>query len=131
MHVLSVEPKVLFQALADPVRIRIVRLLAATQSQSCLCELVDSLLQPQYALSKHVKALRHAGILSAEKDGRWVYHGLVNAAGLLGHLYSAVLAVPDTDGQFAADLKRFKSRMSLRERGRCRVGIVTQQLRVS
>lgn len=131
MHVVSVAPQALFQALADPLRIRIVRLLAVTGSQTCLCELVDSLQEPQYALSKHLKVLRQAGVLAAEKDGRWVYHGLVKGPEYLDALHSVVLGLPDAGDVFGTDLKRFKARMGLRDRGRCRVGITTRHLRVS
>jgi ArsR family transcriptional regulator len=77
MHTINVKPQDIFQALADPIRIRIIRLLAQTGEETCLCELVDSLLEPQYKLSRHVKILRQAGLLSAEKEGRWIYHRLV------------------------------------------------------
>ena len=76
MHVISIEPHTIFQALADPLRVRIVRLLAATEAECCLCELVDSLAEPQYSVSKHVKVLKQAGLLSAEKEGRWVSIGV-------------------------------------------------------
>lgn len=77
MHSINIKPSEIFQALADPTRIRIVRLLAETREEACLCELVDSILEPQYKLSRHVKVLRQAGLLTAEKEGRWVYHRLV------------------------------------------------------
>ena len=54
-----------------------MRLLAMTGEETCLCELVDSLLEPQYKLSRHLKIIRQAGLLTAEKEGRWVYHRLV------------------------------------------------------
>ncbi len=70
MHLISVKAESIFQALADPIRIWIVRLLALSGEECCLCELVDSLLEPQYTLSKHVKVLKQVGLLTAEKDGR-------------------------------------------------------------
>lgn len=130
MHTITVRPAELFQALADPARIRIVRLLSRTEEEACLCELVDSLLEPQYKLSRHVKILRQAGLLSAERDGRWVYHRLVIDAPYLLHLYDLVLALPDPERVFAQDLKRFRERLRLREGGRCRVGIQTPELAV-
>ena len=77
MHVITVYPPQVFQSLADPIRLRIVRLLAKTGEESCLCELVDSLLEPQYKLSRHLKILKQSGLLTAQKDGCWVYHRLV------------------------------------------------------
>ncbi len=128
MRTINVKPQEVFQALADSTRIRVVRLLAETREEACLCELVDSLLEPQYKLSRHVKVLRQAGLLSAEKEGRWVYHRLVEGVPYLDRLYEALKALPDADGRFAHDVEQFRWRMCLREDGRCRVGIQTTEL---
>ena len=130
MHVVAVHATEIFQALADPTRLRIVRLLATTKEESCLCELVDSLREPQYKLSRHLKVLRQSGLLTAEKDGRWVYHRLVTGRTHLARLWAAIRAIPDTNGEFAADLARFRKRICLREDGRCRVGIQTPEFAV-
>lgn len=129
MHVVGIHPAEVFQALADPTRLRIVRLFAATEEECCLCELVDSLLEPQYKLSRHLKVLKQAGLLTTQKDGRWVYHRLVAAPSFLRSLWRVVERLPD-DGLFAADLKRFRKRMRLRDGGRCRVGIQTPELAI-
>lgn len=128
MHVVSIPPQFVFQALADGTRIRVLRVLAIGREEACLCELVDSLLEPQYKLSRHLKVLRQVGLLAAEKEGRFVYHQLVTRHSYLKRLYGAVCALPDADGAFAADLKRFRERMSLRQAGRCRIGIQTASL---
>jgi len=128
MHTISVKSQEIFQSLADPTRIRIIRLLAETGEEACLCELVDSLLEPQYKLSRHVKTLRQTGLLSARKDGRWVYHRLVRGVRYLELAYDMLRALPDVDGLFTQDLRNFRERMCLREGGRCRVGIQTASL---
>jgi ArsR family transcriptional regulator, arsenate/arsenite/antimonite-responsive transcriptional repressor len=128
MHAIHIKPQEIFQALADPTRIRIVRLLVETDEEACVCELVDSLLEPQYKLSRHLKVLRQAGLLSAEKDGRWIYHRLVCSVTYLNLSYEMLRALPDSDGLFARDLQNFRQRMRLREDGRCRVGIQTASL---
>ena len=128
MHVVDVHPELVFQALSDGTRIRVLRVLATGRTEACLCELVDSLLEPQYKLSRHLKVLRQVGLLAAEKDGRFVYHQLVMRHAHLKSLYAAIRALPDSDGTFAADLRRFRERMRLRESGRCRVGIQTPSL---
>jgi ArsR family transcriptional regulator len=128
VHVVSIQPEFVFQALADPTRIRVLRVLGATREEVCLCELVDSLLEPQYKLSRHLKVLRQVGLLTAEKDGRFVYHRLVMRHGHLKRLYATIRALPDSDGTFAQDLRRFRERMRLRESGRCRIGIQTPSL---
>lgn len=128
MHVISIPPEELFQVLADPTRLRVMRLMVVTGEEACLCELVDSLLEPQYKLSRHVKALRQAGLLTSTKDGRWVYHRLVRDLPHLETLYEMLLRLPDAGGIYAQDLQRFQERLCLRESGRCRVGIQTPHL---
>ena len=123
MHIINIPAETIFQALSDPIRLRIIRLLSTTDEEACLCEFVDSLLEPQYKLSRHIKSLKQAGLLSASKDGRWIYHRLVISTDYLKHLYQTILMLPDNEGQYAQDLKRFQKRMSLRDSGRCHVGI--------
>jgi len=130
MHLVAIDPPELFQALADSTRLRIVRLLATTREESCLCEMVDSLLEPQYKLSRHLKILRQSGLLTTQKDGRWVYHRLVTGRPYLTRLYATIRVLPDFEGSFAGDLMRFRKRMCLREAGRCRVGIQTPELAI-
>lgn len=130
MQLLTIQPEAQFQALADETRLRIIRLLAATDEEACLCELVDSLREPTYKLSRHLKILRQAGLLSSHKEGRWVYHRLVSKPPYLETLYASVRALPDQDQLYQADLARFNERMCLREGGRCRVGILSDDLKV-
>lgn len=129
MQLIKVPIEDSFKALADSTRLRIVRLLASTDEEACLCELVDSLLEPQYKLSRHLKILRGAGLLNVEKDGRWVYHWLVNEPDYIRAIVQAVVQLPDTAEVFAADLARFQNRLKRREDGRCRVGVLTEALR--
>jgi ArsR family transcriptional regulator len=128
MHLITVKPEEVFQALADPTRIRIVRLLVESGEEICLCELVDCLREPQYKLSRHLKTLRQAGLLTAVKDGRWLYHRLVTGTPTMEHLSYLIRSIPDEDALFAGDLARFRDRMCLREDGRCRVGIQSPEL---
>lgn len=130
MQIITIQPETLFQALADETRLRVIRLLATKDEEACLCELVDSLQEPAYKLSRHLKILRQSGLLSAQKDGRWVYHRLVSKPPYLKKLYATVRALPDPDQIYQADLARFEERMCLREGGRCRVGILSDELKV-
>ncbi|WP_303286462.1 metalloregulator ArsR/SmtB family transcription factor [Marinobacter sp. SS8-8] len=129
MHTLTIQPKTLFRALADGTRLRIIRLLVTTGEEACLCELVDSLKEPAYKLSRHLKILRQSGLLSAQKDGSWIYHRLVTKPLYMKKLTATVCALPDPEQVFQADLTRFEERMGLREGGRCRVGILTNDLK--
>lgn len=130
MQMIAIQSEVIFQALADETRLRIIRLMVITGEECCLCELVDSLLEPSYKLSRHLKILRQAGLLLSQKEGRWVYHRLVMEPAYLESLYATVQALPDPDETYSADLKRFHERLSLREEGRCQVGILTDEFKV-
>ena len=124
MHRVAVDPTSYFQALSDPIRVRIVRLLADSGVEACLCDLSDSLEEPDYKLSRHVKVLRQSGILSAEKEGRWVYHKVIRDIASLKHLYAAVQSLPDTEKVYASDLKRLRKRTEARESARCKTTAV-------
>lgn len=129
MHSVAITPETLFQALSDSTRLRIIRLLVMTDEEICLCELVDALLEPQYNLSRHLKVLRQAGLLTSWKEGRWVYHRLTKNPDYLQQLYTLVRSLSDTDDVYRNDLRNFSHRMALRENGRCRVGILSNDLK--
>ena len=60
--------------LGDPLRRRIVELLAA--EQLCTCHLVDELGVKQPTVSHHLRVLRDAGVVDAEPRGRFTYYRL-------------------------------------------------------
>src|SRR5437660_4380509 len=79
-----------FALLSDPVRLRLLSLLAsAPAGEACVCELVEPLARSQPTVSHHLKVLADAGLIVGEKRGRWVWYRLVPAR--LGHL-GAMLA---------------------------------------
>jgi len=119
MHVVTIEPQQLFQALSDLTRLRVVRLLVSSKDEVCLCELSQCLVEPEYKLSRHVKLLRQSGLLSAEKEGRWVYHSLPQTEQSLQALFKFISKIPDSNGIFAEDLKRFQKCIAARKGGRC------------
>ena len=106
MQVIEVPIEDIFQALCDRTRLRIVRLLSTTQEEACLCELVDSLLEPQYKLSRHLKALRQVGLLTSEKEGRWVYHRLVTEPEHLKTMSEFIASLPDDESIYCDDIDR-------------------------
>ena len=129
MQVIEVPIEDVFQALCDRTRLRIVRLLATTHEEACLCELVDSLLEPQYKLSRHIKVLRQVGLLASEKEGRWVYHRLVSEPKHLKTMSKLIASLPDDESIYRDDVERFNKRLCHREKGRCRVGVLTKSLK--
>ena len=61
-----------FAALADPVRLRLLSLIAA-EDEICSCELTGPLGKSQPTVSHHTKALAEAGLITGEKRGKWVW----------------------------------------------------------
>jgi ArsR family transcriptional regulator, arsenate/arsenite/antimonite-responsive transcriptional repressor len=61
----------LFTALADPVRLRLLSLVAAA-GEVCSCDLEEPLGKSQSTVSHHTSALAEAGLLVGERRGRWM-----------------------------------------------------------
>ena len=70
------------KALAEPTRLRLVSLIAATGvgGQACVCDLTDPVGLSQPTVSHHLKVLVDAGLLVREQRGRWAYYSLVPGA---------------------------------------------------
>lgn len=70
-----------FKALGDPVRLRLLSLIAAAGGQDvCVCELTPAFDLSQPTISHHLKVLREAGLLTSERRGTWVYYRVVPEA---------------------------------------------------
>jgi ArsR family transcriptional regulator len=70
-----------FKALADPVRIRLLRLVAdSPDTTACTCHLPTALGISQPTLSHHLKKLVDSGLLQRTQRGRWVHYRLDSAA---------------------------------------------------
>jgi ArsR family transcriptional regulator, arsenate/arsenite/antimonite-responsive transcriptional repressor len=65
-----------FAALADPVRLRLLGLIAEA-GEICSCSLLESLGKSQPTVSHHTKILQQAGLITGEKRGRWVWWRVV------------------------------------------------------
>lgn len=72
----AVELARMFAALADPVRLRLLSLVA-TADEVCSCDLLDTLGKSQPTISHHTKTLVDAGLITGDKRGRWVYWRVV------------------------------------------------------
>lgn len=71
----------IFKALADGSRLAILRLIAAQAEPLCACEIVDRFDLGQPTIAHHLRVLREAGLITAERRGVWVHYAL-DAAGL-------------------------------------------------
>jgi ArsR family transcriptional regulator len=80
----------LLKALADPVRLRLMSLVAShVGGEACVCDLNDAFDLSQPTISHHLKVLHEAGLLDREKRGVWVYYrarteALTNLGTLIG-----------------------------------------------
>src|ERR1700729_2412234 len=63
---------VLFAALSDPVRLRLLSIVAG-EGEVCSCNLEGPLGKSQPTISHHTKVLADAGLIVGEKRGRWVW----------------------------------------------------------
>lgn len=62
-----------FKALADPVRLRLLSLIAAApDGTACSCDLEEPVGKSQPTVSHHLTLLADAGLITKEKVGRWV-----------------------------------------------------------
>jgi ArsR family transcriptional regulator len=67
------ELAVAFKALADPVRLRLLSLIAsAPDGTACSCNLEEPVGKTQSTVSHHLSLLADAGLITKEKVGRWV-----------------------------------------------------------
>lgn len=67
--------RALFAALADPIRLRCLALMAQA-GELCVCELTHALDAPQPKISKHLAILREAALVGDRRDAQWVFYSL-------------------------------------------------------
>ena len=69
-----------FKALGDPVRLQLLNLIATAENgEVCACDLVEPVGRSQPTVSHHLKVLREAGLVTADKRGTWVWYAVVPA----------------------------------------------------
>ncbi|MFD9701511.1 ArsR/SmtB family transcription factor [Lentzea sp. NPDC059081] len=93
----------MFKAMGDPIRLRLLSLIAASsatpEGECCVCDLTDSFELTGPTISYHLKILREAGLVESDRRGTWVYYRPVqeNFARM-----SALLAIPGMPAVAAA-----------------------------
>ncbi|MFD4366203.1 ArsR/SmtB family transcription factor [Rhodococcus sp. NPDC058521] len=71
----------LFKALGDPVRLRLLSLVAShAGGEACVCDISGTFDLSQPTISHHLKVLRSAGLLDSERRGSWVCYRVVPSA---------------------------------------------------
>ncbi|MFE3224386.1 ArsR/SmtB family transcription factor [Nocardia sp. NPDC059228] len=87
----ATELAAVFKALSDPVRLRLLSVIAShTGQEACVCDISDGFDVSQPTISHHLRVLREAGLLSSERRGSWVHYRIEPAA---LHQLSALLDI--------------------------------------
>lgn len=64
-----------FKAIADPVRLRLLSLIAShAGGEACVCELTGAFALSGPTISHHLKVLREVGLVGSERRGTWIYY---------------------------------------------------------
>ena len=91
----------LFKAMGDPVRLRLLSLIAShAGGEACVCDVTEVFDLSGPTISHHLKVLREAGLITGERRGTWVYYR-VQPAVLEAVAAVLVPAAPDTPGDLA------------------------------
>jgi len=112
----------LYKALSDKMRLRIMWVLCRANQELCVCEIMDSLDESQYNVSRHLKILKNSGLVQERKEGRWVFYSLSKPANQVNELLlQTILAIPQE--VLNEDAVRLEKRLSLRKDGKVVIGM--------
>jgi ArsR family transcriptional regulator, arsenate/arsenite/antimonite-responsive transcriptional repressor len=96
-------------AIADPTRLRLVRLLL--RQELCVCELMETVKLPQYQVSRHLRELRRVGLVEATRSGRWMHYRISRKAAATP-LYQDLLKLLAVHTRELAEAKRDDTRLA-------------------
>ena len=68
------EGATVFKALADPVRLRLMSIIASAGDEVCVCDITPQFDVSGPTISHHLRVLREAGLVDCERRGTWVYY---------------------------------------------------------
>ena len=98
----SEELEILFQALGDRTRLRLLNLMSA--GEVCVCFFVEALDEPQPKISRHLAFLRKAGLVSARRDAKWMHYSIAMPAHEAARkIFSRTLATLSDDPEMQRD----------------------------
>jgi ArsR family transcriptional regulator len=104
----TVPLEVLFNALADRTRLRLLNLMA--RQELCVCYFVEVLGAPQPKISRHLAYLRKAGIVSARREGKWMHYRLaIPADSHAAAILQTTLDALRENREIQADFTRLKN----------------------
>ena len=116
-----------FKAVSDETRLRILNLLILSEESICVCEIVDSLKENQYNISRHLKILKTVGLINENKDGRWKYFCLTKSKDLfITNLFQTISSI--SRRTLMEDYERLRKRLEIRLEGKCVLGVQNAHL---
>jgi ArsR family transcriptional regulator len=109
------------KALADPNRLRVYYLLVQIDERICVAEAMDVLGESHYNVSRNLRILLKAGLVTAKKEGKWVFYTLrKNESPFFENLLATVRSIPIDE--FSQEIESCKKRLSMRKDGHCIYG---------
>lgn len=110
----------MFKVLGDPIRLRLMNLMAQRGPGICVCDLVDVLQLPQSTISRQIAPLRTLGLIRARRAGTWMLYGLEEAGSAFQEAIRPCLDVAaEESAELKADLERFDLLRERRELASC------------
>jgi len=114
------------KALAEPHRLKLFWLLIHVDQKVTVAEAMDVTGETQYNVSRNLKMLFKAGLLTQEKRGKWVYYTLAEQHQKHWQsLVESVRQLPEKDFQDVAS--RCNARLAMRVDGECVVGPASKE----
>ena len=108
-------------------RLRIISLLILSEKYICACEIVDSLEENQYNISKHLKILKNVKLINENKEGRYKYFSLTKENNSFNtNLFRTISSIAQQT--LMEDYERLKGRFEIRKEGKCVLGIQNKRL---
>ncbi len=105
------ELELVFRALADNTRLRLIHLLG--DDELCVCSCVEVLRTNQPKVSRHLAYLRRAGLVAARRDGKWTHYRLTQPSDIhVARIFSELRARLANEPQMQSDKARLESALS-------------------
>jgi ArsR family transcriptional regulator len=70
----AAEGATVFKALSDPIRLRLLSIIASAGEEVCVCDITPHFDVSGPTISHHLRVLREAGLVDCERRGTWVYY---------------------------------------------------------
>jgi len=117
VHV-SVSMHEVFQALSDPLRLTILRVLDAAGTELCVAEVVDITRRAQYAVSRGLRQLYLVGLVREKRRGKLVYYAVAIDPWVAQVLPAAQVGTAD-DPDWPIVRDRLRWRLEIRSEDQC------------